>query len=685
MQETTLSNLHLNVKDYSPHLNEVIRFQELFLNLHVAIHRADSLENLCETVTYSLSRMQRYSSLALVIDHPILGSIVKQNVQDFGFDGLIHEWQRTHTTIPCFERCLQELNSLVILGSEKQCRNCNFKFLSATVSMIPVSLAYNGERFGVLFVELNTLEPLQVDELHLFESLGEDIGFRLHQFSHEKVRSSKAPQLFAMEENSSITIFQFGWNGTILHCSESMNRWGYSATDFTEFPLVSQLFPELDLTRLKTKTVLMTPVVTASNELHQAIIYPVVQREDAVSVIAFEADPLIADLNKTVPMNQQIELLYRFGFTFNTNLSVIMGNSAIMHEKLMSHEIDSSELDEIDRSARTLQSMIAELSETETAEPGTAIPLTELIATVQPKINELASSEISIRWETVPQPVTVPLSRTEFEQVILAILQNSVESIYGAGSVAISLELSTIKQHRRFGTAILVPQTYLVLTVTDSGCGISEKEIGSVFEPFFTTKSRLSYSGMGLTASQLILNKTGGGIQIHSTENSGTTVSCMIPIADFIDDSVVPEPSTPNLSSRSEQITVMVVDDEAVVCTVMSRMVELLEHKSESFLNGKDALKRIEERGPEQLIILTDFLMPGMDGEELTKRLKRLYPELPVIFHTGETRTKILQDLISLHKWKDVYRINKPVIISDLKDLLEHVISQSFMKSQEKV
>jgi CheY-like chemotaxis protein len=198
------------------------------------------------------------------------------------------------------------------------------------------------------------------------------------------------------------------------------------------------------------------------------------------------------------------------------------------------------------------------------------------------------------------------------------------------------------------------PGAYVVLSVKDTGCGMSEEVLAKAFEPFFTTKAVGKGSGLGLAQVFGFAKQSGGGVSIDTAENAGTTIKVYLPSIAQAATPVISASDMPgNADADDLHRTILLVDDDPDVRSVTSMMLSSLGYSVVEAENGDDALRKID---PAIELVLTDFAMPNMTGAELAEIVKRDHPGLPIMFITGFADIDILdvdQQLIVQKPYKE--------------------------------
>jgi|GEM_PF-4031021 len=317
---------------------------------------------------------------------------------------------------------------------------------------------------------------------------------------------------------------------------------------------------------------------------------------------------------------------------FNNLLTAIRVFADLLREDLQDTE-HVSNIDNIIHgcsSAGYLVKKLTSLSRHEIVQPE-HMNLNILIDELRSFVRSLLSEHIDINVSLAPEPAWVDIDRKQLEQVFFNLCLNARDALTAEGALSISVErITTIEPV----SEILGPGDYIRLTVADNGRGIDEATKARVFEPFFTTKPKNKYTGLGLATCASIARESKGDITLKSELGHGAAFHIWLP---EIIAQTKPCPSPVASDSWAERdIVILLIEDDEMVRSVSSLLIELLGHRVVSFDNGASALSYAEENGIDDItLVVTDILMPGMYGLEIAQRLLSLRPELPVLYMSG--------------------------------------------------
>ena len=259
----------------------------------------------------------------------------------------------------------------------------------------------------------------------------------------------------------------------------------------------------------------------------------------------------------------------------------------------------------------------------------------------------------------------------QLHQVILNLCTNAYQSI-GDKKGVIEIALNTIsgEEASRETTKHLSDESYAKITISDTGCGMSEETLSRIFEPFFTTKTIKEGTGLGLFVVQSIIEKYGGAITVDSKEGFGSTFKVYLPLTDNRTEEDNKELSGDNACSRKR---ILVVDDNKDILKVLKKG---LSHVGYDVEVETDSLKAVERfnKSPEAFdVVITDFIMPNLKGDELADAIKAIRKDISIILITGYTDGNI--EVIEKNDAIDEY-LSKPIELNELYKVISRLLSR---------
>jgi CheY-like chemotaxis protein len=281
--------------------------------------------------------------------------------------------------------------------------------------------------------------------------------------------------------------------------------------------------------------------------------------------------------------------------------------------------------------------------------------------------------DIEIRMNLADALPLVNGDTSQMEQVLLNLVVNAQDAMPQGG--ALTIETASVwldESYARLKKGV-TPGRYVMLAVSDTGQGMTSDILENLFEPFYTTKEKEMGTGLGLSTVYGIVKQHGGNIWAYSEPGLGATFKIYLPVST---DSPEPEPSAAEeapLPDRTGTETVLLVEDEEIVRELVCSMLEMQGYEVLSAENGKDALSLLKTyEGPLDLL-LTDVVMPDMNGKELYERISRAYPDLGTIYMSGYS-----ENVIAYHGVlkPGVNFIQKPFSVNDLAARIREVLGR---------
>jgi PAS domain S-box-containing protein len=259
---------------------------------------------------------------------------------------------------------------------------------------------------------------------------------------------------------------------------------------------------------------------------------------------------------------------------------------------------------------------------------------------------------------------------TQLNQIIVNLCTNSVYAIKNdKGSIKISLEDVFLDEEYTMLHPEMEPGKYLLLSVSDTGRGIRDDIQERIFEPFFTTKPRGKGTGLGLSVVHGIIKKLNGTITVQSEVGIGTIFKIYFPVVS--DKNIEIEKAVSEIKGGDEKI--MLVDDEKPIIKIVAKILTNLGYTVTDFVDSKEALKNFEANPDKYDVIITDYLMPELSGLELSKKVKKIRPDIPIILNSGYLSKNVETRASKLGIFK---MLAKPVNTYELADAIRVAIGK---------
>ena len=375
----------------------------------------------------------------------------------------------------------------------------------------------------------------------------------------------------------------------------------------------------------------------------------------------------VAQLHEAQKLETLGQLTGGVAHDFNNLLTPITGALDLLQRKygdkdLRSARLLNNALQAADRAKTLLQRLLGfarrQALTTEAVEiAGLLTGMRDLIASsVGPKI------EVNLRCASDLQPALI--DPNQLELAILNLTVNARDAMPNGGPLTILAEEVAMGPGSE---PRLKPGLYVRLSVIDAGCGMDADSLARAVEPFYSTKEVGQGTGLGLSMVHGLAAQLGGGFALTSAPGEGTRVDLYLPLADKAA-AVKPRVAAEPARSVGRRLSVLLVDDEDIVRVATAEMIRDLGHDVEEAGSGAEALARLES-GLNVDVLITDYMMPGLDGAVLARRVAKTHPRLPVLLITGYTgRTEEV-----LH----LPRLAKPFGRSEIAEALVDILDDS--------
>jgi len=343
-------------------------------------------------------------------------------------------------------------------------------------------------------------------------------------------------------------------------------------------------------------------------------------------------------LTEELYQSQKMEAIGRLAggiaHNFNNILSVMIGSAEAALKHTPRSDPNNARIARIIRSglgARELTLKMLALTRREDSDH-TVFPLREALEHVCDVLKESISKNIGIEVELPARPIKVRGDLNQLMQAFLNVCINACDSMEGCGKLTI----------RAGETESAVEETppgadtgkYCRITVADTGCGIPEAIREKIFDPFFTTKEKEKGTGLGLYITLGIVKSHGGHIKVKGREEGGTVVEIFLPCSDAAE-TPRKKPDGGMEEERTGRETILIVDDEPDFVETMTEMLEMEGYKTISAGNGAGALSAFETHRGRVDLVLLDIMMPGMEGDQVYREMKKMEPGVKVVLCSG--------------------------------------------------
>ena len=352
---------------------------------------------------------------------------------------------------------------------------------------------------------------------------------------------------------------------------------------------------------------------------------------------------------------------------FNNILSIILGYSELLLLELATNDPARAKVQTIHEAgsrAATLTRQLLAFSRKQVVQLAPC-SLNQLILNLTKMLGRMIGEDISLEVRATAQDDTVLIDPGPMEQVLLNMAVNARDAMPTGGSLIVETENRELDAEYADTHEGVTPGRYVVLSVSDTGQGMSREVQAKIFDPFFTTKERGKGTGLGLAMVFGIIKQLGGHIFVYSEPGRGTTFKIFLPVSQAAVEKTS-ELSLPPLPQGNE--TILVVDDEPSLKTLVTAILRPLGYTMLEAGSGAEAMEISDAFSGRIDILLTDVIMPGMNGKELAEAITARRPETRVIYMSGYT-----DNAIAHHGVLDpgVVLIEKPITADKLTAVLK--------------
>ncbi|HEY7389400.1 MAG TPA: PAS domain S-box protein [Bryobacteraceae bacterium] len=381
-----------------------------------------------------------------------------------------------------------------------------------------------------------------------------------------------------------------------------------------------------------------------------------------------------ATLEMQLARAQQMESIGRLAggvaHDFNNMLTVILGYAALIKAGLAPRAKWRREIENIEKAAQHSKDITAQLltfSRQQVIAPR-LLNLNDLVADLRPALAHLLREDIELMFYPAADLWNVLADPAQVKQILLNLVVNARDAMPSGGKLTIQTgNVTLLREDCRF-EAGAKPGHYVVLSVSDTGIGMGTETLARIFEPFFTTKKRDQGTGLGLATVYGITKQSGGFLNVSSELNRGSRFKIYIP-------RMVAETREPDRGARATpqgQGGILVMEDDELVRQVVAHALRQIGYTPLVASSPEEAIHLCSQSDSEIRLVLTDVIMPRVNGAQLQERLKVLRPDLKVLYMSGYTA-----NVISNHGVlkQGINFIQKPFTLEQLAQKLDEILT----------
>jgi PAS domain S-box-containing protein len=482
----------------------------------------------------------------------------------------------------------------------------------------------------------------------------DEIGRLAGAFDHMAARvQSSHEALRAIVDEAPVAVYSLDADGIVRSWNPAAERiFGWSADEAIGQPLQTvpgdvrmtpservqevasgRLVKGVELTRLRKDG------STVTVRVHAGPMHDSTGKVSGIMVVATDTTEL-RRLEHQYRHAQKMEAVGRLAggiaHDFNNLLTVILGETEMALQDLDAADPSRLALEEIGKAghrAGQLTRQLLSFSRQQIVE-STVFDLTELVKDVERMLDRLIGEDVQLQSRLADEVMPVRADRSQIEQLLINLAVNARDAMPDGGLLSLELTSLRLGDSDALSHAALAPGDYCVLSVNDSGVGMSEEVRAHIFEPFFTTKGPGRGTGLGLATCYGIVSQAGGHIEVYSEPGVGSSFKVYLPKAS---DGEVSGVHTPVQDTSVGNEHILLVEDQAAVRDIATRMLTSLGYQVTTAEDGETALDILRQVHVKIDLLLTDVVLTGMNGGDLAERARALVPGLKVLFASGYT------------------------------------------------
>jgi two-component system cell cycle sensor histidine kinase/response regulator CckA len=376
------------------------------------------------------------------------------------------------------------------------------------------------------------------------------------------------------------------------------------------------------------------------------------------AVTEAEADPALELIAEDVTERRALEEQFRqaqkmeavgrlaggVAHDFNNLLMVISGYTEVLLEQMKADHPVQAKVQAIQQAAdraTTLTRQLLAFSRKQLLELK-VVDVNSIVADMERLLRPLIGENVELSTRLTPGVGRTRADAGQLEQVLMNLVVNAKDALPKGGKIVIQTSEATLGEYDSREHGLIVPGSYVLLSVSDNGMGMDRETQSRIFEPFFTTKEKGKGTGLGLSTVYGIVKQSGGYIFAESTIGRGTTFRIYLPRVDDRAEHVSAKNAGLQAGGGSE--TILLVEDEESVRQLVRETLQTRGYHVIEAENGDAGLRVADEYAGDIDLVITDVVMPGMNGRELAKRLAGSRPSMRVLYLSGYTEEAIIHE-----------------------------------------
>ncbi|HRX48579.1 MAG TPA: PAS domain S-box protein [Spirochaetota bacterium] len=386
-----------------------------------------------------------------------------------------------------------------------------------------------------------------------------------------------------------------------------------------------------------------------------------------------EREKLQAQLNQSQKMESVGRLAGGVAHDFNNMLGAIFGYTELSLRKIAPDHPVYTYLQDIkkaaERSANLTRQLLA-FARKQTVAPK-ILDLNETVEGMLKMLRQIIGEDISLEWLPSANPVMIKMDPAQVDQLLVNLCVNARDAITDTGKVTIETDKTVFTEADKIKDESILPGDYVVLVISDNGIGMDRETLDHLFEPFFTTKETGRGTGLGLATVYGIVKQNNGFINVYSEPGLGTTFRIYLPQHYAAAVSKEQEPGTKEPDQGHQ--TLLLVEDEAMLLNINSEILEQLGYTVLTAASPAEALRIAGQHSGHIDLLITDVIMPEMNGRDLADKISVLHPGIRLLFMSGYTASVIAHHGVLED---GVHFLQKPFSLNDLAEKVKETLGK---------
>jgi len=361
---------------------------------------------------------------------------------------------------------------------------------------------------------------------------------------------------------------------------------------------------------------------------------------------------------------------------FNNLLTAMIGFCDLMLLRQTPGDQLFTDVMQIKQNATRATNLVRQLlafSRQQPIEPS-VLNITESLTELSALLRRLLGANVELKIKYARDLGLVFVDKGHFEQVIINIMVNARDAMLGGGTITLTTQNYEFKKSKRYRHGVIPAGNYVLMEISDTGEGIKPEIIDRIFDPFFSTKEVGSGTGLGLSTVYGIIKQAGGFIQVDSTVGKGSTFSIYLPhcTPEEASKALLPKEGKAQLQDLTGSSTIMLVEDEDAVRLFSARALRSKGYKVIEAINGEEALEYMKSNSETIDLVISDVIMPNMDGPTFVNEMNRIRENQKVLFISGYAEDTFYDRIQNEAK---IQFLAKPFTLIDLATRVKQILN----------